>query len=455
MVSHFKKIKTSFYPVLFALAFLITNLTGCQKSEEVQAPNQQISINKSSAMAGDTLILTGTDFKSSKTRNIVKFGDKEAEVISVGDTQLKVIVPEDAVSGKISVTSDGVTSLSVPPITLVKVFVSGYELVPNSTIKGIAKCWGCNIETLTNGRSSAGTNAIKIIKNSNNRLGYDVYVAGWEYDLSGNCIAKYWKNGVPVNLSNSTYAEATSIQIIGNDVYVAGRETGLNGKSFALYWKNGVPVILPKDNIQNGAYAHSIFVVGNDIYVSGTESYFDGEWHRTAKYWKNGVSVTLPKIHNLNNSDANSIFVVNNDVYVGGNEESYDYYYNYYSVAKYWKNGTAINITKTIESNFAKNNSMFVVGNDVYVAGWQDEKNGYRGPVYWKNGVRVKLSGNSEVEEASSIFVNGNNVYVAGYEQSKANPYYPIAKYWRNGISVYLTDGSKYSGTTDIALITQ
>ena len=72
-----------------------------------------------------------------------------------------------------------------------------------------------------------------------------MYVAGLEYD-GNSMFAKYWKNGVAVNLPNGT--QAKSIYVYGNDVYVAGDN---NGK--AKYWKNGVEVSLSNGLLQSWA----------------------------------------------------------------------------------------------------------------------------------------------------------------------------------------------------------
>lgn len=95
---------------------------------------------------------------------------------------------------------------------------------------------------LTDGSTGAEANSIAV-------SGTDVYVAGTQWDGNSiqysdgytvyhhNPIAKYWKNGKPVNLTDgSKWAEARSIVVSGTDVYVAGFEG-----SIAKYWKNGSP----------------------------------------------------------------------------------------------------------------------------------------------------------------------------------------------------------------------
>lgn len=57
-----------------------------------------------------------------------------------------------------------------------------------------------------------------------NQVSTNVYAAGYEYNGTHN-VAKYWKNGIPVDLTHgSNNAELTSIYISGNDIYAAGYE---------------------------------------------------------------------------------------------------------------------------------------------------------------------------------------------------------------------------------------
>src|SRR5687767_14783031 len=99
----------------------------------------------------------------------------------------------------------------------------------------------------------------------------DVYVAGLENNGAGVRVAKYWKNGQAVSLSDSTNdAVAYSIAVVGSDVYVAGAE-GCPANTVAKYWKNGQAVSLT--NGTNDAVAFSIAVMGSDVYVAGGEGF--------------------------------------------------------------------------------------------------------------------------------------------------------------------------------------
>jgi hypothetical protein len=332
----------------------------------------------------------------------------------------------------------------------------------------------------------------------------DIYVAGLEEKGSGY-VAKYWKNGQPIELTDgTTNAAATSIFVSGNDVYVCGSVDAI-----ATYWKNGNPVTLGDGN------ATSIAVSGNDVYVAGWIRIFAGVVSIRACYWKNGDITYLPE--NTRPADywssypitsigtwANSIFISGADIYIAGGEtvdRMTSPYPNLSGIgcrsAVYWKNGNEIYLIKgSYGGSYADEaNSIFVAGQDVYACGalearyWKNESSVYlpgrtaksifvsEGDVYvagsqpdgqpfqtyfgvfyrdvakyWKNGNPVNLSDGTKNAYPTSIAVSGDDVYAAGYEEMTAGDRDFIAKYWKNGNPVILGDGSKYSEASSIFL---
>ena len=287
--------------------------------------------------------------------------------------------------------------------------------------------------------------------------GNNVYVAGfgtWFSPTRGQLpYGVFWKDGFPLDpdLMNmpGTY-ELYSLAVSNNDIYM----TGWGTPSIATYWKNENPVeLLPAyspSTLNILSTATSIAVSGNDVYVSGSQ-YEQlspaGGWSKVfAEYWKNGNLVKLTD--GSKNTYTSSIAVSGTDVYVAGSDVE--------GVAKYWKNGTLVNLTDG--STGATANSITVSGTDVYVAGTQWDgnliqySNGYtvyhRNPIakYWKNGQPVNLTDGSKWAEAKSIVVSGTDVYVAGFEGG-------VAKYWKNGSPVILGEVSKKSEAYSIFLV--
>lgn len=85
---------------------------------------------------------------------------------------------------------------------------------------------------------------------------------------------------------------------------------------------------------------------------------------------------------------------------------------------------------------------------DVYVAG--DESNGQvLVAKYWKNGAAVPLTNGAHNARAFAIAVSGRDVYVAGGE---SNERVDVAMYWKNGIPVALTDGTNQAFAVGLAV---
>lgn len=271
----------------------------------------------------------------------------------------------------------------------------------------------------------------------------DVYVAGYEIISTGKNVAKYWKNGTAVSLTNGTRdAVARAIFVDGNDVYVAGYQDKAGSVlNIATYWKNGVAYSLSVTGT-GGTFdaANSIFISGTDVYAAGLERAANG--NDVAKYWKNGTPINLTD--GSKDANAQSIFVAGNDVYVAGSEDKS--VASSKGVAKYWKNGVAVSLTDgATDANAA---AILVVGTDVYVAGTVNDSTGYSKAVYWKNGNMVSLSSGSQNSAGYSIFANGSDVYVGGKNGNAAIQ----SGYWKNSLAGFagLAPAATYPGGEEL-----
>jgi IPT/TIG domain len=355
-----------------------------------------------SGVVGDTIILTGTKFDADKTKNIVQFGTVTATVASATTTQIKTIVPEGATTSKITVTVAQNFTTNTTDFSVFKVYIAGQEYDASGNGKAYAKYWinsvGTNLPL--DGTTSTSGNAIAVSYN-------DIYVAG------GSGVAKYWKNGATVSIGGGIFKSGiTAIAISGSDVYVAGYEYNASSKIVAKYWKNGVAVTL-SDGTKN-ALASAIVVFGGNVYVAG----YDGNF---AKVWKNGT-VLSTLTDGVGAGLANAITLFGTDVYVAGRDVN---------TSKYWKNGVAVALTDGKKGSYAS--SIAVSGGDVYVAGYEDNYLAYGVAKYWKNGVAIDLGQKDTGSGASSIAVLGSDVYVTGHEYLYSGSKILVAKYWKNG----------------------
>lgn len=371
--------------------------------------------------------------------------------------------------------------------------IAKVELYIDNTIYGSPKTAAPYLFTLAAGTLTAGNHTIKATATDNKgttksatiniTINYTptVYVAGSENNGHAS-VAKYWKNGTVVSLSDGTYpSAANSIFVQGNDIYTAGYELSGN-LQLAKYWKNTTSVTLGT----GASVANSIVVNGSNVYVGGKEivSGFD-----VPRYWSNGSGTTInvndpivahtvlgdgsctglylkdnsvyavgsyrnsqgrfspwettngiTPANTIPNNDkhcfANGIFVNGSNKYVVGSQNNAT---TGLAMATIWKNGVATTLTDgTVSVGVAT--AVFVVGSDVYVAGYEQEDYFHGGATfakYWKNGVAVKLATVSSA--ATGIAVYGTDVYVSGWEHNGTNN---IAKYWKNGVSVNLTNGT-------------
>jgi hypothetical protein len=87
-------------------------------SPESQQPPAITGFSPASGTMGAAVTITGTNFSATATSNIVKLNNLPASVLNAQSTQLQVLVPEGAVTGKFSVTVNGAAAESSANFTV-------------------------------------------------------------------------------------------------------------------------------------------------------------------------------------------------------------------------------------------------------------------------------------------------------------------------------------------------
>ncbi len=246
---------------------------------------------------------------------------------------------------------------------------------------------------------------------------------------------------------NASLAAMAAALVVGGcspeaDVYVAGWES--NGTvQVAKVWKNGAAMALSDGT--HGALATAVAGSGGDVYVAGGVNLGGAD---IATYWKNSAAVVLTD--GTTQAFAEAIAVSGADVYVAGYQGA---------TAMYWKNGAPVALTDGTYGADAK--AVAVSGGDVYVAGYEIEATEIAPGSFlvtnvakvWKNGVAMALTDGRNPAVARDIAVVGPDVYVAGYELADALVGWVfVAKVWKNGIPAALSDGIYGAKATGIAV---
>ena len=247
---------------------------------------------------------------------------------------------------------------------------------------------------------------------------------------------------VSCSRSSNTIVVSTDTGFDKHTVYMAGYYLDSNKIERAAYWVNGKMTLLNNYN----SVATGIFVDGSDVYISGYTYSFGLRNARIyeAVYWKNGIEFSLKTnfpTTNIGGMTASGIFVSNADVYIVGDDKGH---------ATIWKN----NVPNTLETKSSVAKSIFISGNDIYVAGliWKSTACcSIRMATLWKNNIPISLGmGDSE---GLSVFVKDKDVFVGGYDDPNPNGvggHIQAATYWKNGSLVKL-DSLNVSNVNAIA----
>jgi hypothetical protein len=130
--------------------------------------------------------------------------------------------------------------------------------------------------------------------------------------------------------------------------------------------------------------------------------------------------------------------------------------FNY--IGTYWKNGTATYLSSNTSNAVA--NSIAVNGTDVYIAGSSASyplSLSYDTATiakYWKNGLALSLTQTQVQSGANSVIVNGNDLYIAGFTKDGNGNF--LTTYWKNGAAIKMPlISSSYSIYTPAALAIQ
>lgn len=331
--------------------------------------------------------------------------------------------------------SDGIAdayALSVSVSSLGKVYVAGKQTGTTT----VATLWVDGDKTeLSDLTKDSAANVVFV-------SGNDVFVGGNE----GN-VSTIWKNPGPTveafSMSDGTNpASIRSLIKEGENLYAAGFEN--NGThDLAVLWQGGEKQILSDGSFDT--VINSLYVYGGDVYLGGSEIY-SAPIISPAVTFK-GTQATLLD----NNSEVKSLYVMNEDIYAVGTTQDAGV-----TKAAYWKNGTLVdsradavfnsvvvnsagdvfvggvlnNLTAVVWKNIGASeeeillsdgsvsagvNSLFLVGGDLYAAGFDGEEG-----TVWKNSsfsIGVLSDAGAESIKFNSVFVSNGIIYAGGIEQ--------------------------------------
>lgn len=111
---------------------LLPALTSCDKSDGLLRP-EITTFNPTSGSVGTTVTITGNNFSATPSDNTVTFNGAQAHIISASASSLKVMVPAQATTGRISVSVKGQTTTSVSDFVLLPTLI---DFIPQSGTKG-------------------------------------------------------------------------------------------------------------------------------------------------------------------------------------------------------------------------------------------------------------------------------------------------------------------------------
>lgn len=235
-----------------------------------------------------------------------------------------------------------------------------------------------------------------------------VYAVGFEI-FPTEIRATLWKNGANITLEYG-FSEAYSIAGFKDNIYIAGQFY-----RNATLWTNGSGNFVDTNlSSTDPSIAKSIFVTNDGTTVTGVS--IVGKIGTNAWTYINNNNTLLTNV-----SIAESVYVRGNDVFVAINNEFLDI-----KTASLQKNGV-------LQNTISSNTVMYSVHGDeqnIYAVGATNPNSVNARATIWENNIPKQLS--QLYSQANSVFVIDKNVYVAGFEYDSNTAYYK-AKLWING----------------------
>lgn len=403
--------------IFAAISCLLIITYSCDNKEPIPQP-KIVSFSPVKGGFGTTLTITGAGFLGDINEISVTIGGFDTEITSVSENSLTVLVPALTEGDHaIIVSTLGGSNESGPFTYEYTVYIAGSQI--NEGGIQVAKYWkNGTAVTLSDGTSTTTTSAIALFGNS-------IYVIGTEYKAS--TLIKLWKDGIEQSITASAGSSGFDIFATETDLYIAGYITS-GTHTIATYWKNGAPTYLTQG--ETDARARAIHVSGSDIYIAGFER---NTTKSVAKYWKNGTEISLTD--GQNNANTMDIFAQGSDVYVCGSE-----YINSVETAKVWKNGYLTTLGGGVNRSFTT--SMGIKAGASHITGFENGKG-----MYWIDGISNSFPNKDSGGNPISVFLLGNDVFMAG-SVSDVNGI--RAAYWKNDNVYYLTDGTKSASAFSI-----
>ncbi|WP_420603507.1 Ig-like domain-containing protein [Flagellimonas sp.] len=429
-----------FYLCLLTLGLM---LLGCSKDDGPGDTGPDIkSFSPLSGPVGTSIFITGKNFGATAAANTVKIGTTTATITSAKATEIFVTIPEGATTGKISVTVDGKTDtagtftvtesqplgivLNKNQTTLYPYNTYKETLSVTSDLEGNTVTWTSDDETVATVDQNGVVTPLKIGEAKITAAAgggaaeckinvVDGPVATLELDKETLELFRDGTATLEIAVLEAAVENTTPAVWSSDNEAVATVDQEGNITAIAPGQANITATV---DN----KYATSALTVNPDVYVGGYEN-FDGDFVPTV--WKNGVPTHLPMEEGEDFGLVSAVFVTDSGVYAVGRSQVG----NQFPTARLWHNNALVDL-ELGEGGFSEAYSVYVDGQDVYVAGSDN------GGTVWKNGEVLYKLGN----RLNAIFVNGDKVYTAGHELNDQDE--PKAMVWENETATDLTAGS-------------